>query len=87
MKKEKDFYKNNTICRFSTGGLSYDEKQKIDDEKRKRKRLCKKCNYLVYIPYDKESQICKYCGQRIFIDDKAKFKHILNDKIKGKKVS
>lgn len=76
---------DNTVDCIAPILASAKRKEKIDEIKRERKRLCKKCNYLVYIPIDKDSAICRYCGETIFIDDKAKFMHMLNKEMKVRK--
>lgn len=61
----------------SNWGWSQDTKwyNAVENERQKFKHPCPHCGRKMLIAYKQEYVICDYCGNIIFKDEKAKFKH------------
>lgn len=46
------------------------------------------CSHTLFFPaYAPDIQICNHCGNKVYRNDRVKFKDILNKKIKAKEVN
>ena len=63
--------------------LSFDDIEKLCDEKTANRIYCKNCGHTMNISNQREKRICNHCGQYVFKDDKEEFKYRLLNSYKG----
>ena len=60
--------------------MSFKEMQKYCNEVQKFKVSCE-CGHRVFIPYNKDTKICNWCGRIVYKNDLIKFKRVLRNKL------
>ena len=65
--------------------LSIKEFSRMSDEYAKVKYQCKNCGHKEVIPYWVKKQLCSYCGNYVFKNDKDEFEYRLQEKMRSKK--
>ena len=63
--------------------LSFDEIQKLHDEKTANRITCKNCGHTMNISASREKRICTHCGNYVFRQEKDEFKYRLLNSYKG----
>lgn len=62
--------------------LTIKEYERLSDEYDKVKYQCKNCGHKMIIPYNIDKQVCSWCKNYVFKDEKDEFKYRLEEKIR-----
>lgn len=65
--------------------LSFDDIEKLCDEKAANRIVCKNCGHTMNISNSREKRICTHCGMYVFREDKDEFKYRMLNSYKGVK--
>lgn len=63
--------------------LSFDDIQKLHDEKTANRIICKNCGHTMNISNSRDKRICSHCGKYVFREEKDEFKYRLLNSYKG----
>lgn len=65
--------------------LSFDDIEKLSEEKTENRIYCKNCGHTLNISNQRDKRICNHCGMYVFRKDKDEFKYRLLSSYKGVK--
>lgn len=63
--------------------LSFDDIEKLHDEKTANRIVCKNCGHTMNISASRDKRICTHCGKYVFREEKEEFKYRLSNCYKG----
>lgn len=65
--------------------LSFDDIEKLHDEKTENRIYCKNCGHTLNISNRRDKRICNHCGMYVFKDEKEEFRYRMLNSYKGAK--